>query len=151
MVIFHELQEFTKKMDEKRSSSCKSVPSSDSANGKPKSEVNMPFEAREKIKIKEERKSCALLLIGGIGALVLVYFIIRLYIYFGDFIFNSTVFWLIGVVGFIGIALYILFLIISLIYVSIADAKNSGGKSILAIAVAFIVVAVVFTLMNRCT
>ena len=51
----------------------------------------------------------------------------------------------------LGMALYMLFLFGGLIHGSFAEAKSSGGRSVLALAVFLILLAVVFTLMNRCT
>ena len=148
MNIFYDLQEMTRKMDEKHSFSKKSVSKSEN---KETPENQLPCEDRQKNKQKEIRNSGVLLGVGAIGTLVLLYLFIRLYIVIGDFAFNSSVFWIIAIIGFIGIALYVLFLISGVIYGSFSEAKSSGGRSVLALAVFFILVAIVFTLMNRCT
>lgn len=148
MNIFYDLQEMTRKMDEKHSFSKKSLSKSEN---KETPEDQLSYEERQKNKQKEERKSCLFLIVGAIGTLVLLYLFIRLYIVIGDFVFNSSVFWIIAIIGFVGIALYVLFLISGVIYGSFSEAKSSGGRSILALAVFLILVAIVFTLMNRCT
>lgn len=149
MIMFHELQELTKKMDEKHSSSRnnKPVPEKTSVNPNKKK----LHEEREHQSGKGKSKSYVLLVLSGIGALILLYLFIRMYIVLGDYIFNSSVFWIIAVIGLIGTALYLFFLFGSTIYASLTNAKESGGKSILVITVFLLVVAMVFTLMNRCT
>lgn len=148
MTIFQELQEITKKMDEKHSSNKNTKPIvSTNVHHKEK----LSYEERERLRKKKERKSCILLFLSGIALLVLLYLFIRLYIVVGDYVFNSSVFETIAVICFIGIALYLLSLLGGIIYGSFADAKDSGGKSILALAVFLIIMAIVFTLMNKCT
>ena len=148
MNIFYDLQEMTKKKDEKHSSDKKSMQAREKC-AKPQKQLT--YEEREKQRQKEDRKSYLFLFVGAIGVLVLLYLFIRWYNVIGDLVFNSSVFWTIAITGFIGIALYMLFLIGSFINSSFAGAKSSGGRSVLALAVFFIIVAIVFTLMNRCT
>ena len=109
------------------------------------------YEERQKQKQKNKGKSFILLTAGAIGTIVLLYIIIRLYIVIGDCVFNSSIFWVIATIGLIGMALYMLFLFGGLIHGSFAEAKSSGGRSVLALAVFLILLAIVFTLMNRCT
>ena len=146
MTIFQELQEITKKMDEKHSSNkhTKPIVSSNVLH-----EEKLSYEERERLRKKKERRSCILLFFSGLGLLVILYLFIRLYIVVGDYVFNSSFFETIAVVGFIGIALYLLFLLGSLIYGSFSEAKASGGRSILALVIFLIVVAVGFTLMSK--
>lgn len=148
MTIFQELQEITRKMDEKHSSN-RNRPLLDSTHIE--DEEKLTYEERENQRKKKERRNCILLFFGGIGLLVILYLFIQLYIVVGNFVFNSSIFWTIAVICLIGVALYLIFLFGGIIYGSFADAKDSGGKSILVLAIFFIVVAVVFTLMSKCT
>lgn len=148
MNIFDDLQEKMRRMDEKHSSVRTSMPASKRIEN---SEPQLSYEEKQDQKQRSGRKSCILLTVGAIGSIVLLYAFIRLYIIIGDFVFNSSVFWIITTIGFIGMALYMLFLFGGLIHGSFAEAKSSGGRSVLALAVFFILLAIVFTLMNRCT
>ena len=148
MNVFYDLQEKTRKMDESHSSGTRSAKTSES---KMKRDEELSYDEKEEKERKNERKSCALLAIGVIGTLILLYIFIRLYIAIGNNIFNSSIFEVIAIVGFIGVVLYILSIIGSLICHSFADAKSTGGKSILVLAVFIMVTAIVFTLMNRCS
>ncbi|WP_198021292.1 hypothetical protein [Prevotella sp. RM4] len=135
-------------MDEKHSSVSKSAPTSEKIE---KSEPQISYAERQKKRQGNERKSCILLVVGAAGFVVLIYIFIRLYIVIGDYVFNSSIFGTIAIVGFIGAVLYMLFLFGVLIYGSIANAKSSGGISVLAVVVFFILLAAVFALMNSCT
>ena len=148
MNIFYDLQEKMRRMDEKHSSVRASTPASKRIEN---SEPQLSYEEKQNQKQRCERKSCILLTVGAIGAIVLLYVFIRLYIVIGDYVFNSSVFWAIATIGLIGMVLYMLFLFGGLIYGSFTEAKSSGGRSVLALAVFFILLAIVFTLMNRCT
>lgn len=148
MNIFYDLQEKMRRMDEKHSSFGASTPTSKRIEN---SAPQLSYEEKQDQKQRGERKSCILLTVGAIGAIVLLYVFIRLYIVIGDYVFNSSVFWAIATIGLIGMALYMLFLFGGLVYGSFAEAKSSGGRSVLALAVFLILLAIVFTLMNRCT
>ena len=120
----------TRKMDEKHSFNKKSVSKSENK----ETPVNqLPCEERQKNKQKEIRNSGVLLGVGAIGTLVLLYLFIRLYIVIGDFVFNSSVFWIIAIIGFVGIALYVLFLISGVIY---GRKVNFTDDSVMTLAVA---------------
>ena len=147
MIIFHDLQEMTRKMDKKTSNRIKNTESNSSVN----LEKKLLYDEREMLRNKEERKSCILVFLSGIGILVILYLFIRLYIAVGDYIFNSSIFWSIAIIGFIGVALYYLFLIGCYIFNSFGEAKKTGGISIIVLTVFFILMAIVITIMSRCT
>ena len=148
MNIFYDLQEKMRRMDENYSS----VRASTSASKRIENSASInSYEERQKQKQKNKGKSFILLTAGAIGTIVLLYIFIRLYIVIGDCVFNSSIFWVIATIGLIGMALYMLFILGSLVYGSFAEAKISGGRSLLALAVFLMLLAAVFTLMNRCT
>lgn len=148
MNIFYGLQEKMRKMDEKHSSVRRSTPASPNNEN---SHPQLSYEERQKQEQRSERKSYILLAAGAFGAIALLFIFIKYYVLIGDYFINSSVFKIIAIIGFIGMALYMLFLFGGLIDGSFAEAKNSGGRSILVLVVFFIQLAVVFTLMKRCT